>query len=65
MDTIEETRIEDGLNKQSSSPAAEGKTDHKQKGVMPSGKIMVAGGPGRKSKACKFQRQTLTITTAN
>lgn len=65
MDAIEATRIEDGLGKKSSSPAAADETDHKQSGVMPGGKIMVAGGPGRKSKACKFQRQTLTITTAN
>ncbi|KAL4802398.1 hypothetical protein BDV18DRAFT_166983 [Aspergillus unguis] len=27
-------------------------TDHKQKGVMSGGKVTVAGGPGRKSKAC-------------
>lgn len=65
MDAIEETRIEDGLSKNSSSLVAEDEIDHKQKGVMPGGKIMVAGGPGRKSKACRFQRQTLTITTAN
>lgn len=65
MDAIEETRIENGLDKKSSSPAAEVETDLKQKGVMSGGKIMVAGGPGRKSKACRLQRQALTITTAN
>jgi hypothetical protein len=60
MDAIEETQIENGLDKKGSSPAAEVETGHKQKGVMSGGKIMVPGGPGRKSRACRPQRQTLT-----